>query len=74
MIKNMSFFDPGQIEASLALGMTRKQTFKRVICPQRGIGDNCDSLPSFYTRHFEKNKICSRNYFFIIYTIIITYY
>ncbi|MBT1576954.1 ABC transporter permease subunit ['Elaeagnus angustifolia' witches'-broom phytoplasma] len=34
MIKNMSFFDPGQIEASLALGMTRKQAFKRVICPQ----------------------------------------
>ncbi|ABC65382.1 ABC-type amino acid transport system, permease component [Aster yellows witches'-broom phytoplasma AYWB] len=34
MIKNMSFFDPGQIEASLALGMNRKQTFKCVICPQ----------------------------------------
>ncbi|MGL9687530.1 MAG: hypothetical protein ACQBVK_01925 [Candidatus Phytoplasma sp. TWB_XP] len=41
---------------------------------QGGIGDKCESLPSFYTRHFEKNKICSRNYFFIIYTIIITYY
>lgn len=34
MIKNMEFFDYGQIEAALALGMTQKQTFKKVVCPQ----------------------------------------
>ncbi|MGL9687828.1 MAG: ABC transporter permease subunit [Candidatus Phytoplasma sp. TWB_XP] len=34
MIKNMEFFDSGQIEAALALGMTQTQTFKKVVCPQ----------------------------------------
>ncbi|MFT2804796.1 ABC transporter permease subunit [Candidatus Phytoplasma asteris] len=34
MIKNMEFFDSGQIEASLSLGMTQTQTFKKVVCPQ----------------------------------------
>ncbi|MFB0638358.1 ABC transporter substrate-binding protein/permease [Candidatus Phytoplasma solani] len=34
MLKNLQFFDPGQIEAGLALGMTDKQIFKKVVLPQ----------------------------------------
>ncbi|WP_349402195.1 ABC-type amino acid transport system, permease protein [Candidatus Phytoplasma solani] len=34
MLKNMQFFDPGQIEAALALGMTARQALKRVVLPQ----------------------------------------
>ncbi|MGL9687951.1 MAG: hypothetical protein ACQBVK_04290 [Candidatus Phytoplasma sp. TWB_XP] len=59
---------------NLAFFNMNSKNLSHSACPQGGIGDKCESLPSFYTRHFENNKICSRNYFFIIYTIIITYY
>ncbi|WP_373375532.1 amino acid ABC transporter permease [Candidatus Phytoplasma solani] len=34
MLKNLEFFDRGQIEAALSLGMTPRQTLKKVVLPQ----------------------------------------